>query len=451
MYFGGSTWGGNSLGVAGSSKSPPSPTSPNFPVYNPNDGSYWQANYPQSGSAARGFISAIDLTTYELEYSSIITRSHSSNGEFTAIYDISFNGDDGMYCGKGGAAGARLGFFEPTTKMFASTLNQTHSNWTGKAYFSDIVSTPNGVVFFGMDENGSDPLLSSPTGSYFSSTVGKGYLVMLDRTSIYWDSYLGDNNHMDFYWGGGNYPRSKPVIFGKGRLAYNAAASTFLAASTSGYSPVQTQPHPGYFYEAINSTIPTAPTQIYGDLHLNAFLSANSNIIAEHTWGTMFGGHSPNSQLPPHFPFYDTEYLSSVETYSLNNKSYVVIASTSYSLYGSITSDVDKFPVADLAATNFSWFKQNSAQATSPPVAFTATCDISLTRFEITDISQGNISITENEVASKHTTVYPNPSIDLINVHLDLGDIERLEVFDITGKPIFDFTSNKRLIPFRLI
>ncbi|MDZ7847685.1 MAG: hypothetical protein U5L96_13465 [Owenweeksia sp.] len=107
MYFCGSTEGGSSS--TASSQSPPS--SHTFPVYNPNDGSYFNANHPSQGNK-RGFVSAYDLNTYLLEYSSVLPS-------FITVYDI--NAGIGPPIAAGGQVGQNLNF-DPSAQKFASSL-----------------------------------------------------------------------------------------------------------------------------------------------------------------------------------------------------------------------------------------------------------------------------------------------------------------------------------------
>lgn len=294
------------------------------------------------------------LNTYLLDYSALIRKdATSTKSEFEVIFDLKIDGAKAAYCGMG-TGGARLGFFDPVATRFATSLNQTHSEFTDKSYFSGITHAPSGTVFLGIDEDGIDPFLSTPSWRDFQSSTGDAHMVMINGPNLILNTYFGDNADMPFYWhgAGANTITGTPMVFGKGKLAYNASVSSFFMASSSGFDPVQTQDHTGFFYQSKNARVTTLPRQTQGDFNLNAFYQDGVLNTANHTWGTMFGGNGLVSTPSPNRDE-GTEYLADVETYDVNGKSFVVVVGTTFSRNGSTSiSDDNKFPVADYESPN---------------------------------------------------------------------------------------------------
>lgn len=443
MYIYGQTKGFNN---GTSSPSPPA-FGLGFPIMDPGDGSFFtgtgptiQLNQPRP---FRAFVSALNLNTYLLDYSSLIRKdAASTKSEFEVILDLKIDGGKAAYCGMG-LGGARLGFFDPTATKFATSLDQSHSEFTDKSYFSGITHTPSGTVFVGIDEDGIDPFLSTPSWRDFQTTSGDAFMLMINGTNLVWDTYFGDNGDMPFYWhgAGANTITQTPLIFGKGKLAYNSSVSSFFMTSSSGFDPVQTLDHTGFFYQSENATVTTIPRQTQGDLNLNAFYQDGVLNTANHTWGTMFGGNglastpSPNADL-------GSEYLAGVKTYDVGGKSFVVVVGTSFSKNGSTSiSDDNKFPVADYGSPNGFFRHDNFSHKANVSIAGGG-CDMVISRFEVTNIAQGIISLPEFNLNEQGAlNLFPNPASDQINIIFKSGNIEEVELLELSGKSLAVFTN----------
>ena len=431
MYFYGTT---QSSGSATPGQG--APISYTFPVYDPGDGSYYEYSIPGNGSNRpyRAFVSALNLQTYLLDYSSIIRKDPtSSKSEFEVIYDMDFEGNSAAYAAKG-LSGARLGKFNTATHKFAPALDQTHSEFSSKTYFSSVVHTPQGTVYVGMDDNGSNGYYSNPSWQNFQTSIGQAYMLMIDdNDNIVWDSYFGEGQQMGFYWhgGGANFFSGTPPTFGKGKLAYSPSVSTFFMASSSGSGAVQTKDHPNFFYEPQNVTAPSEQRQ--GDINLSAFYTANSIYLANHTWGTHYGGNGLSSTPSP-FNATGTEYLGDLTLYDHNNKTYAIAVGSSMSDIGITMPDDAWFPVVDYGRPN-SWYKDANYVVSSNYHVAGHQSDMVISRFEVTGIAQGALSEKEALLNTPKIRIFPNPAASHINISILAGiNIENLIIQNMAGK-----------------
>lgn len=425
MYFGGSTEGGSAINSSSSSP----PTVHDFPVFDPADGSFYEEVHPNAGNEKRGFVTAVDLSTYLLAYSSLITKDPTTtNTPFEAILDIELTADGGAYCGKG-LTYARLGRFNQS--KFATGLNQYKSEWPDKTYFSSVVAIGPEYLFMGMDEGTLDPLLKSlpPGSSTYQSTTGEAFLVMIGyEQTILWDSYFGLNSDQKSIWENPNHiiPVGSTIddLTGRGKLTYSPTNRTFYAAASASGN-VETQSQPGLFFEANNSS--GSNSNLGEDLYLAAF-SSNMWHFNNFRWGTMFGsdGNGPWGN--------GVEQLCDVLSYDVGADSYVttvaalMIGNTSPVGGASTTQNVDKYPLSNLN-TN-SWFRS------TPLGSFEN--DVMISRFKVTDIRQGGLSVEENLFADVFR-IFPNPTSDGFFLEgLSDEKIHKIELFDTNGKLIIE-------------
>lgn len=424
LYFGGSTEGGSS--ASASSSSPPS--AHNFPVFDPADGSFFDAVHPNTGNEKRGFVAAVDLSTYLLGYSSLITKdAGSSNTPFEAILDIDVS-FGGAYCGKG-LTYARLGIFN-LSKKFAVKLNQSNSEWNNKTYFSSVTPVGYDFVFMGMDEGTLDPLLTNPPvfGQQYQSTQGEAYLVRLGEASILWDTYFGLNSTQETVWKN-HLGQTSNVddLNGRGKLTYNSTTNTyFAAASASGTT--ETQSKTGFFFEADNASPTQSSIAVTEDLYLAAFSNNTSAVRNHFNWGTMYGSKGFGGGG---FKL-GVENLNQVVSYDVvdatGTKSFVTTVATSAASEGSTTSNLEKYPVSDLMLPG-SWFRGNNISNTDT--------DILISRFEVTGIDNG-VGLEENTVA-QNFRIFPNPASDGFYLEgLSDEKVQKIELYDINGKIVIE-------------
>ena len=425
MYFVGSTKSTGGI----SNTSPPSTHT--FPVYNPLDGSYFQASHPNPGNN-RGFVTAIDLSTYQLAYSSIITKdTGSSNTAFEAIYDITLDTYT-SYCGKG-LTYARLGKFDPSQTMFASQLNQSNSEWPKITYFSSVASVPLGNVYFGLDyfAGNNETVMANPNLSQYGNTNGEGFLLRITEASVVWKTYFGQqtnqhdawsngtgmSNVVDLPYGRANYPR------GRGQLEYSSTTSTLFAAASAKDGNVETKSKGGFFLQSSNAS---GSAYAKEDLYLASFSYKSSAQIADYfNWGTMYGGNIPGAGLAT---LLSRDYLAAVTSYVENGDAFVVTCATSYSLFGTTTNssaaDLDKYPVAQPPNPN-AWYKKDS---------YNLATDIVITRFNVTTIDNG---LSTEEVDQKsYLQLFPNPTSGRVKVVSEKQEIESIRVYDLQGREL---------------
>ncbi len=397
FYFAGSTDNGSS---ANASSSLP-PATHVFPVYNPQDGSFFRAVHPSPGNE-RAFVAALNLSTYQLSYSSIITKSSNSNSDYTAIYNL--RGE--YYVGKS-LNGARLGFFD-NGRMFSGALNYNNTQDPNRSYYSDVVPamSPNGdfdLYYFGFDGNGSNPLASSSLNGSYQSTVGEAYLFKRREASVAWDTYFGPQAGQNPTWNfsGGLWAFDFEIPSSKGKMVYsNRSATLFVGASSIGNTPSQS--FPNYFFEAGNNS----GSGNRSDIYLAAFSSNSTNRSDYFNWGTMYGEACLNCSGGFSSGFGE-DYLSDLDLYFDGTEEYLYVLGTSMSISGTLSSNVDLFPVADLGLAN-SYFQQNSG----------GSYDIVLSRFKVGDISNG-LEVEEHVQKNELFSVYPQSNSR--GFHLGIG------------------------------
>jgi hypothetical protein len=406
-------------GVAGASRSAP-PAAHTFPVYNPQDGSFFRDVHPSPGNE-RGFVAALNLSTYQLSYSSIITKStNSNNSEYQAIYTM--EGDH--YAGKS-INGARFGSFD-NSRMFSASLNFNNSENTTKAYYSDVAVgvSPNGdldTYYFGLDTDGNNPLTSFPFQNSYNSTIGEAYVFKRRESAVNWDTYFGpaaassqkdpwNNSTGQNNWFTNNFE----ISTSKGKMAYsNQSHTLFLAASSNLTTPSKS--YPGYFTETVNNN----SGGMRSDIYLAAFSSRNNSHSNYFNWGTMYGGSC--SGCGALGKIFGKDYLSAINLYDDGVEEYLYVLATSASSNGSIVSDVENFPVADLGLTN-SYFQQNNG----------GDFDIVLSRFKVTDINQG-LSLNDEGIRSPFK-LFPNPSQGRFTIQtFPNNGVEHLVVYNLQG------------------
>lgn len=417
LYFCGSTDKGGHATYQSQTGSPYG----KFPVYNPNDNSYYQNLHPAPG-AMRGFVAAIDLNNYKLQYSTILP-------DFKVLYDIEV-GNYPAYCGEG-LTNAKLGFFNGS-QMFASSLTQSFSDYNNLTYFSSVVSTNNGNVFFGMNESSSNSLqTTSMVSTDYQVSAGEAYLLRFEgsNSALTWDTYFGQTADQKGFWRGtqnqSNFHAHNHVGVnpeGRGRLAYNNLYSTVFAFGTEDMNPVETHAKPGYFTESvINNGAGYFKTKYY----LSAF-SDNAFNKNNFSWGTIFGG---NRQ----------EYSGGLVTYHHNGKSYVIVTGLTYTSFTRSYSDPNYFPVSDLGYTQ-SWFQDINYLFTQPyPPNSKLHSEISITRFEVSGINEV-LSEAEVELDTRVIGVYPNPTKSNFKILCKDPDshFKSVKVYDVAGKCIID-------------
>lgn len=436
MYFAGSTQGGSS--DIESSQDPPA--SYLFPVYNPNDGSYFEAQHPANGSD-RGFVSVLDLKTYKLAYSSIITKdSGSTKSEYLAIYGLEVDGG-GAFCGRSITPYARLGFFDPQSTVFATSIDaHPNSEWTDRAMFSSVVKSKDGFVFVGLTKGsaGNETSLLSAASAYgFRQTTGSMYFARINGNTVEWDTYYGEDkgqwsvttnwlyNIADF----ASFPPpatgGRHAWGGRGKLTYNDQLSTLFVGGSimENGKYVETEYVPGFFRESI---IHSASGSTYGraEQFVTAFSNNTTGVSDRLTWGTHFG-HSG-----------EDEHLSDIETYTVGSDSYVAILGTTNTPSGVTAANVDKFPLVDLG--NNAWFQSSNS--------FNAGNNSSLyiTRFKVTNL-KNHIGLEDYRL-SEHLNwrVYPNPSSKSFKIHSFEDDqLLLVQVYDLNGKLLLKDTNVK--------
>lgn len=418
MYFGGSTKGQTSQ----TSSQIPLSNNNKFPVRNPGDGSYYNDVHPSVGSE-RGFISAIDLNTYKLVYSSIITKDQGSttSDDYKAIYSITTDGG-GAFCGESTTSYGRIGFFNSSSQKFASTLSQNLSEWQSKQYFCSVVHTDNGYVFVGHKKSG-NTLLSSSGQDKYRSTGGNAYLMRISGGAVQWDTFFGKdgtspnanlsnwkNNLIDDPF----IPNfvSTGAFGGRGKLAYNNATSSLYLAGSLYNADSETMSVPGFFNQSqIATTVYSGqPTELF----LATFSSNGWGTTDKFTWGTLYGSGQRQ------------EHLNDVVTYDKNGETYMVTLSTTNARSGSTTSDIDEFPLS--SATN-AWYQDYN------PGKQIGYFLLGINKFKVTNIKNHVSLKNEFLVGNDPWEIYPNPSQGIFEVISYKGDaIEKMEVYDIHGR-----------------
>jgi len=440
MYFVGSTTAANNgSNVASSSQNPPA--NHTLPVYNPNDGSFFTLTHPSVGNK-RGYVAAIELSTYKVVYASLITKENEpGTTDFVELYDIKFANDAASYCGRG-TAGAKLGIFFPGVKRFATSLTQNFSDWPALQFFSSIsYAGEYGWVYFGLSPQSIEPIFSLGLNNPFQqyqSTIGQAFLLRIDEAFENWKTYFGLNSFQSDIWNGYtvattiNFWSTSSIITGegllpgRGKLDFNASIKTLFAAASASGSDAPTQFRSGYFFENQNAS-PTSP-DIKEDLYLSAFSYKNHHVnpLYDHfNWGTMYGSEVNTGSFISHR---GREFLGDVHSYTLNNQSYTLTTGICTYGEGTTVSNINKYPVSNLGFPG-SWYKD--AIYPNSDVS-----DIVITRFGVSDIQVG-LNTAEQILTSNKLLVYPNPSSDLFTVQLPNEAIQQIDIFDVNGRLVY--------------
>lgn len=455
LYFVGSTTqANNGVNTATNSQNPPN--NHTLPVYNPaGSGAFFTLTHPNPGNKA-GYVAAFNLDTYKLAYASIVTGGGTAHtSAFTELYDITFTQNGGAYCGRG-ATGAKLGTFNPTATLFASSLNQNpHGNpitsylsdWPNIAFFSSVeYAGTEGWVYFGLDKNNQE-IPYAPLQGQYQSNNGQAFFLRIDEGFTKWKTSFGLNSIQDDIWNGyGDSPidiwnggpvtqgNGSGILPGRGKMSYNTTLQTlFTAASAEEDVPVLNRT--GYFFENANATTG------YGreDIYLAAFSNRDhSNPLFDvFNWGTMYGANSTGTGLGMHL---SREFLGDVHTYTLAGASYVLTTATATSGIGSTTSNRDKYPVSNLGFPG-SWYKFKTHTGSSS--------DIAITRFQVTDIRNG-LQLTENSPSTrKPITIVPNPTTNQTNI-VAPERINTVDVYNVNGHCLLKEISHEQTTDFML-
>jgi hypothetical protein len=175
-------------------------------------------------------------------------------------------------------------------------------------------------------------------------------------------------------------------------MAYSQQSGTLIiGASTNGNAPSQN--FPSFFNENTNNS----GTGNRADIYIAAF-SSNANSHSDYfNWGTMYGEACLNCSFGLGSGF-GQDYLSDLDLYYDGTEEYLYVLGTSYSTTGTLISNVDLFPVADLGLAN-SFFQQNNA----------GSYDIVISRFKVSGIGQG-LGVQELVLPNEIFSVYPNPN-----------------------------------------
>lgn len=456
LYFVGSTTqANNGSNVASSSQNPPA--NHTLPVYNPNDGSFFTLTHPNIGNK-RGYVAAIDLSSYKVVYASIIlgggisitipgTQNTYLSTDFDELYDICFAGDGASYCGRG-VTHAKIGTFNPASQRFAGSLSSFDKDWKYLEFFSSTAwAHEYGWVYFGLDDSGLETPFNFTTSQY-QSTNGEAFLLRIDEGFVKWKTYFGLNGQQADMWNGyaatpidfwsdGGTNNGHGLLPGRGRLSYNNQVNT-LFASASVIDNAPSYYRPGYFYENVNAN--TWPAR--EDIYLAAFSYKNhaNPIFDFYNWGTMYGNNSTSQTLGGHL---GREFLGDVHSYSLNNQAYVLTTATSRSESpGSYISNPEKYPVSSLSTPN-SWFKDK------PFWSFIAS-DIVITRFGITNIETG-LDVEESTKVAGSLLTYPNPCTGQIKIQLANQEaIAVVSIVDINGRLVYTQTYANSMVEIEL-
>lgn len=412
MYFTGSTDHG-SVAAASHQREPGDKSSAyelNFPVYDPNDGSIFTAVHPSAGNQ-RGFITAVNLDDdYILEYSSLLT-------DYKEVHDIVL-GSSAAYCGAG-LSGARIGRFNPGSKMLDNNLTSSNSTFNHLDYFSSVVLTGNGHIFYGLNETKTNSLMTSVTLPQYQNDKGESYFMRLGSSANTpaWDSYFGQVSDVGSEADQVNIWEAKLLSVRRrapGSIAFNPSLNTAFATGSFKTNIVETRPKTGFFRE---SSIANNPGTAGSEIYLAAMVN-NQNIQNNYSWGTIYGGG-------------DHDVTTDVISYNHNNKSYVVVIGYSESQTGTTTSDIEKYPVADIGLTK-SYFQANNRKTGTNKFS-----DFVITRFEVDGVDQ-NLSL--DDLASKYPDIriYPNPFVNEVSIYSGEEDIEEVSVYNSSGQCVLE-------------
>ena len=403
LYFVGSTDHGSVLAAA--SRRAPGTVSINFvfnfPVFDPSDNSIFSASHPSPGNQ-RGFVAAMNLGDYRLDYSSII-------GDFETIYDIDLGTSTAAFCGKG-LTDAKIARFDPSVKLLDNTLSQTDSEFSNLDLFSAVINTGNDHVFFGLNDTRTNSRQSTAGAPQYVNTSGESYLMRLPQASTTpsWDSYFG---HASGQTADQVTPWSvmNPIVEGKGNLAYSSSLDTYFAFASCEDNPVETQAKNGFFSESIISATPSSSG---AEMYVASF-SDNSFSNNYFYWGTIFGGDGD-------------DIATDIIVYEDNGTPFIITTGIAFSEKGTSSSNDDDFPVSNFGGN--SHFQQDNSTPSSSGFS-----DVVVSRFEITDV---NISLEEDSRNPIPVRIYPNPTASVVRITLDESEekLEIIQVYDITGK-----------------
>lgn len=420
MYFVGSTEGsGSSTGSQGP------PSAHTFPVYDPSDGSYYEYSHPSPGNQ-RGYISVLNLESYELEYSSLIAQSGSSPQSYQTIYDIDINYSF-VVCGKG-TSYAKYTDWDGTSFGPAGITDNNHSDYDDILYFNSIVS-PNydiGMVVYGKKANNHESIGTNNPAYSFQASTGEAFYARITEGSFLWKSHFGLGSTQ--WWDGPFYMDAQTTsehIDGRGHLAYSSDLNTVFSLGTT-HGAVQSEVLSGYF----NQSQPTVGSNPYDreELYLNAFCYAspsNSNITDYLQWSTHYGSNEASGTFGHEL---GEETASGLVVYTLNQETYVVTLGSSTGYAGSLTGNINLYPVSDLGYPN-SWFRQNNNAISWR--------DFVITRFKVGDLQQ-SLPITIQENNQHSFTIFPNPTVGQVKVLLDKEQIHSVSVYNMLGNRLYE-------------
>lgn len=490
FYLFGATWSDPGT------QSQNAPATHTFPIFDPGDGSYFDAvRGTGSSSNSAGFVAAFNLTSkaYNLSYSSYINRPNPLNtNSYRAITDMKYNprgGDPqvGAVMAYTGWANpptiARVSFwFDPnggTTSLlntvFTPNLDDNNTlSFPAKSYFSSIAINRNeatvGFVSLGMDNNNAnDPLrvgtpLSAQTyvgtqkEAYIFRSADHGPPVERFDTQFGTSTNPGVNDTQKPIWDAAmqSIYNLNNIEFkgGAGEVVYNEPLNTYFVGGSVMKEAVPTRAKANFFHESSISSVLTNPESDYyiaAFTHIEYDPVKNPGVQFEQfdvlSWSTVFGGSDEATDDPNHG---GKELFGGLTTYEVTtagvSEQYLAVVGTSFSNSGSTVSDVEKLPVArtpkwdqsTIPWTPLDFYRGNNNSAA------TGSSAITITRFKVSGIDE-NISIQEEQtvLSQKSISLFPVPSEDFLMVRSEEESLESIEIFSITGAKVLGFENDK--------
>ena len=438
MYIVGSTKG---AGAVGSDQNPNPPSTHDFPIFDPADGSYFNMTNPNGTQT--GFLAVINLNDFELKYSSLLNPGTSTMQSYSDVLglDIASTSQSKLICGEG-ENHAKFSLINSSTlgPTNQGLTDASSSDYDDIEYFSS--ASFGGVsgadwILFGYDEIGnteSGNLTATPPYAYFEDSYGPFYIRFREGVKQ-WSTYFRGNTIVSgpSPWDGHANINglNESISQGRGKLTYNQSLNALFSLATCQGS-VPTAAYTGYFNQS------AADATDYGkeDLYINAFSYANQGgqlsipVSDYFTWGTHFGGNEASG-----FSYaLGREFTGEIVTYSYQGEEYVLTIGTSSSYDGSLTNQTDEFPVADFGTLN-GWFQQNNSLSYLLPSQGWRFVDIVISRFKVSDIEDG-LPLSSNEEEQKIAQVYPNPARESIRLSASVSAGSRYVILNLGGSVV---------------
>jgi len=311
------------------------------------------------------------------------------------------------------------GFFDGTlggaTDHFAAKFNTLNAQiWTsyiggtgdeslhqGTLHTNAIAFNGNLVYFTGSTQSADFPLVNPGGGAFFDNslstspfsigTIGDGYLIELDRTTLVqnWGTLISGDGHSDLY-----------------AVEVDASGNVFVAGSTNDHTFPLTS-SPGAYYQTAYST--TSP--IYNEMGI--LFSFRNRLLQ---WATLFGGNND---------YADGNAIFDLKAATVSG-SQVLYASGFTSTHNDISFDPNSLsPPFPLYAPSGAYF-DNSYNGLGSDAFIAEFCTSSA--FGIGNFSQHN-----NNVA-----LYPNPTTGKIIIPFNnQGNSCNISIYNIAGQQIF--------------